>query len=120
MRPYGAVSTSGPAIRARWGKRLDELPPAHPAYPIVGNYLGQLAAAIALIGAPQRIIFCGGVLTGGVLLPHIRETVQRLLNGYLEPLNDAGALERYIGAAHRGNRAGLAGAFLLAAQAYLQ
>ncbi len=111
---------SGPAICARWGKRLDELCATHPAYPIVGNYLGQLATAVALVGSPQRIIFGGGVLTSAALLPHIRQTVRRLLNGYLEPLNDDGALERYIGNPGLGNRAGLAGAFLLAAQAYLQ
>ena len=101
-------------------KQLEELGTAHPAYPIVGNYLGQLAAAVALVGSPQRIIFGGGVLTSAALLPHIRQTARRLLNGYLEPLNDDGAIERYIGTPGLGNRAGLAGAFLLAAQAYLQ
>jgi fructokinase len=54
---------------------------------------------------------------GGHLLPHVRRAARDFLNGYIGPLNDAGALERYIGGPGLGDRAGLAGAFLLAAQA---
>ena len=47
-------------ISARWGASLDRLTAGHPAGSIIGNYLGQLAAAIVLILSSDRIIF-GGV-----------------------------------------------------------
>ena len=108
---------SGPAIRARWGQEITCFPPGHPAWSIIGNYLGQLAAALVLSVSPERLILGGGVLSGGQLLEPIRRSVRALLNGYIGPLNDVGALERYICAAGLGDAAGLTGAFLLAAQA---
>jgi len=105
---------SGPAIRARWGAELTQLGASHAAAPIIADYLGQLAAAIALMMSPQRIVFGGGVMTGGTLLPQIRGVVRERLHAYLGPLNDSGALDRYICGPGLGDRAGLAGAFLLA------
>ena len=105
---------SGPAIRARWGADLTQLGASHAAAPIIADYLGQLAAAIALMMSPQRIVFGGGVMTGGALLPQIRSVVREQLHAYLGPLNDSGALDRYICGPGLGDRAGLAGAFLLA------
>jgi fructokinase len=108
---------SGPAIVARWGAQMGALESTHPARSIIGNYLGQLAASIALMVSPERVILGGGVMSGGHLLPHIRNTARELLNGYIGPLNDTGALERYISAPGLGDRAGISGAMLLAAQA---
>jgi fructokinase len=108
---------SGPAVVARWGAEMSRLEPAHPARAIIGNYLGQLAASIALMVSPERVILGGGVMSSGHLLPHIHNTARELLNGYIGPLNENGALERYICGAGLGNRAGLSGAMLLAAQA---
>jgi hypothetical protein len=51
------------------------------------------------------------------LLPHVQRAARDFLNGYVEPLNDGGALERYIASPGLGDQAGLAGAFLLAEQA---
>lgn len=107
----------GPAIRARWGKDLGELDPEHPAASIIGGYLGQLVAAIALMGSPERVVLGGGVMSDGRLLPQVRRTAREYLNGYISPLNDAGALERYIASPGLGDHAGVAGAFLLAEQA---
>ncbi len=107
---------SGPAIRARWGTELNGLELSHPAWSIIGGYLGQLAASIALMASPERVIFGGGVMSNEHLLPHIRRTAGSVLNGYIDALNDAGALERYICMPGLGSRAGLTGAFLLAAQ----
>ena len=108
---------SGPAIRARWGKELNALVPSHPAWAIIGNYLGQLAASIALVASPERIVMGGGVMSGGILLPRVREAARDFLNGYIGPLNDAAALHRYICGPALGDQAGLAGAFLTATQA---
>jgi len=108
---------SGPAIQARWGSQLDALPPHHEAWSIIGGYLGQLAATIALMVSVERVIFGGGVMANGLLLPHIRAAAADSLKGYLEPLSHTGALDSYICAPQLGTRAGIAGAFLLAQQA---
>jgi fructokinase len=105
---------SGPAIMARWHRQLDTLPPDHEAWSIIGSYLGQLAASIALMVSVQRVIFGGGVMTNRQLLPHIRSAAGNALQDYLEPLSQPGALEHYIVAPELGTDAGLAGAFLLA------
>ena len=105
---------SGPAIAARWGRRLDELPADHEAWSIVGGYLGQLAASIALMVSVERIVFGGGVMLNHALFSHVRAAARSFLNGYLEPLSDPHALDTYICAPQLGDRAGISGAFLLA------
>lgn len=105
---------SGPAIRARWGCTLEHLAPTHPAWSIVGGYLGQLAAAIALMFSVERIVFGGGVLSNGALLPHIHTATFEYLNGYLQPLNDATRAAGYICAPALGGDAGITGALLMA------
>lgn len=105
---------SGPAIYKRWGNELAGLPPEHAAWPIIGGYLGQLAATIALMLSVERIVFGGGVMANGLLLPHIRAAAAASLNNYLQPLSHAGALDAYITAPLLGTRAGIAGAMLLA------
>jgi fructokinase len=86
---------SGPAVLARWSCHLSDLPPAHEAWSILGGYLGQLAAAIALLISVDRIVFGGGVAHNPALLPEIRAAARDSLKGYLAPLNDQG-FERYI------------------------
>lgn len=108
---------SGPAILARWRAELSRLDPAYPARSIIAGYLGQLAASIALAVSPQRIVFGGGVMSGYSLLPLIRAAARHFLGGYIGPLNDADAFESYIACPGLADRAGLAGAFLLATQA---
>jgi len=108
---------SGTAIGARWGRSLDALGTDHDANEIVGGYLGQLAASIALIAPVERIVFGGGVMAGGTLLPHIRSAAFDCLNGYLHPLADESAAQSFIVAPGLGARAGICGALLLAAGA---
>jgi fructokinase len=105
---------SGPAIYQRWQCELVGLPPEHEAWSIIGAYLGQLAATMALMLSVECVIFGGGVMANGLVLPHIRTAAAASLNGYLQPLSHAGALDRYITGAQLGGRAGIAGAFLLA------
>lgn len=109
---------SGPAIQARWRSQLDALPTHHEAWSIVGGYLGQLAASIALMISVERVIFGGGVMANGLLLPHIRAATAATLKGYIEPLSQPGALDDYIRTPDLGTRAGIVGAFLLAEHAY--
>lgn len=108
---------NGPAVMARWHMRAESLPEAHPGREILGGYLGQLAATIALMLSCERIVFGGGVVSGGRLLPHIRASASHWLGGYLPIEARAGGFDRYISAPGLGDLAGTAGAFLLAMQA---
>lgn len=104
---------SGPAIVSRWNARLGELPADHPAHEIIGGYLGQLAATIALVLSAQRIVFGGGVMNGR-LLPHIRAAAARELGGYLPVEERGGGFDRLIVEPSLGGQVGIAGAMLLA------
>jgi len=53
-------------------------------------------------------------MTGGSLLPYIRSSAQRQLNGYLPRNNLRNAPDRYITAPGLGERSGINGAILLA------
>ncbi|MEP7245932.1 MAG: ROK family protein [Gammaproteobacteria bacterium] len=104
---------SGPAVRARWGCHLDELPREHVARSIIANYLGQMVASIALMHSVERVVFGGGVMSDGTLLPLIRKAAFGYLNGYLPPLAELGQMKEYVSAPGLGARAGIAGALLL-------
>jgi len=108
---------SGPAIRARWGAKLESLPAEHAAWSIIGGYLGQLAAAITLMLSAERIVFGGGVMANGALLPHVHNATHQYLNNYVEPLRSRERVEEYICAPALGNSAGVLGAILLAMNA---
>jgi fructokinase len=105
---------SGPAIQARWGASLDAMPIDHDGPAIVAGYLGQMAASIALMLSVARIVFGGGVMADGRLLPLVRGAASRYLNGYVEALEDADRIADNIRAPALGSRAGIAGAVLLA------
>ncbi len=105
---------SGPAVLARWSQPMSALPPQHPGHEIIGGYLGQLAAAIALMLSSERIVFGGGVMSNPHLLAHIRAAARRELGGYLPIDERVGGFDRLITRADLGDRAGIVGAFLLA------
>src|SRR5690606_7320110 len=103
---------SGAAIRARFGKSLDALPPDHPAFAQVACYLGQLTATLILSLAPDRILLGGGVMQQQGLFPLLRDTAAQLLNGYAG-LGEPEWLEHNVIAPALGQEAGLTGALLL-------
>lgn len=105
---------SGPAITARWGATLQELGPAHAANDIIADYLGQLAATIALMLSCERIVFGGGVFLDSDMLPKMRSSTARTLKGYLLSLSQPAAMQSFIAPAMLGTRAGLIGAMLVA------
>lgn len=108
---------SGLAIQRRWQSDLCALPENHAAYSIVGGYLGQLAATIALVTSAERIVFSGGVLDNGLLLPHIRNATRDILAGYLPPHEPDGCVENSVCVSALHGRAGLLGAMILARRA---
>jgi fructokinase len=74
---------SGPAIAARWGVALNEVDANIGAVRLIGGYLGQLAASVALTVSSQMIVFGGGVMAAPGLLEEIRGSMTGQLKGYL-------------------------------------
>jgi fructokinase len=108
---------SGVAIQRRWGSDLSKLPVGHEAHSIVAYYLGQLAGTIVLMLSAERIVFGGGVMSNGALLPHIRAVMSDMLAGYIPARDPEGAVEEIVVHSHLQGRAGLLGALLLARRA---
>lgn len=105
---------SGPAIRARWGCDLAELDAGHAGRDLIAGYLGQLAAAITLLLSPGCIVFGGGVMRDGAMLPRVRQAMREYLGGYLPPLREPAAFDTYLRAPGLGTQSGITGALLLA------
>ncbi len=76
--------------------------------------LGQLAASIALMHSVERIVFGGGVMSDGTLLPLVRQAAFRYLSSYIPALATPERMDLYISAPGLGSRAGITGALLLA------
>jgi fructokinase len=109
---------TGPAVTARWGVQMEALLQDARACRIMGCYLGQFAATIALMLCPDRIVFGGGVMHAGALLREVRASARQQLGGYvIHPLLQ-GALEQFIVGPALDERSGLCGAILLAAATY--
>ena len=103
---------SGPAILARWGKTLSDLPPDHPAHELVGEYLAQLCHTLFATCAVEIIVVGGGVLATPGLRERIALRAAALNASYLP-----GTGRQRIVAPALGGNSGLAGALLLADRA---
>jgi fructokinase len=108
---------TGPAIEARWGKRGEDLPQDHPAWPLEAHYLALGLMAIICTLSPQRVILGGGVMERLFLFPMIRSRVQDLLNGYIQSPAITDEIDSYIVPPGLGRQAGVLGAVALAARA---
>lgn len=107
---------SGPAMRARWGKTAEMLPPDHPAWALEAHYLALACVNFICMLSPQRIILGGGVMGQSHLFPLIRQEVQTLLNGYVQSPAILQHIDPYIVPPALGGRAGVLGALALAEQ----
>jgi fructokinase len=105
---------SGSAVQARWGCRLEDLPPAHEGRAVIAGYLGQLAAVLALVASVQRVVFGGGVMKDAALLPMIRDALHGWLRGYVAPLGPRAGLDEYLVGPALGSHSAIAGALLMA------
>ncbi|HPE48357.1 MAG TPA: ROK family protein [Hyphomonas sp.] len=108
---------SGPAIEARWGRALNELPQDHPAHALEARYLAYLAVTVTLSHMPERILFGGGVMKTPGLIARIREQACTLLAGYISEGPASGDLSDYIQFPALGDDAGITGALILAERA---
>lgn len=102
---------AGPAIMARWGAPLSDLPQDHAAHDIIAHYLAQSVIAQQALLSPGRIVLGGGVMQTPGLLGRVRETAARLGNGYFGAAAD---YETLIVDPALGTRSGLLGALALA------
>ena len=108
---------TGPAIQARWGKPLNELPADHPAFAMEADYLGQLAVNLLLTASPSKLIFGGGVMNCTGLLPMIRAAAARHLNDYLDLADPSNGPDELIVTPGLESNAGLLGAAALVIEA---
>ena len=60
------------AMRERWGRPPEEIPPDHPAWRLEASYLALGLVNVALTLSPQRIILGGGLVGNESLLPVVR------------------------------------------------
>ncbi|MEY4500196.1 MAG: hypothetical protein RIS52_86 [Pseudomonadota bacterium] len=100
---------SGPAIKARWGYSLSELPREHQAHSIIAWYIAQCAVTLQSIMEPGRIVLGGGVMQTDGLLNRVRAQATELGASYFR-----GKADEIIVAPGLGDRAGLLGALALA------
>lgn len=79
---------SGPAIAARTGIPVEQLPPDHPAWEHVIHAMAHALVNITYVLSPQRIILGGSVRKAGLLgeaafFEKLHAAIRKLLNGYL-------------------------------------
>jgi fructokinase len=103
---------SGPAVMARWGKRLSDLPSDHVAHEIIAWYLAQCAVTLQAVLAPARIIMGGGVMQTPGLLDAVRLQAEAIGGGYF-----AGQMREIIVRPGLGDFSGLLGGLALAQDA---
>lgn len=107
---------SGEAMRQRWSERAEHLPADHPAWVLEADYLGIGLANLAVVLAPDRIVLGGGVARHTGLLEQVRDRLAVHLGGYLDLGDDPRAsLAELVVEPGLGDRAGLVGAYELAA-----
>lgn len=107
---------AGPALEKRWGQKAETLPPDHPAWELEAQYIALALASYIGILSPQKIILGGGVAQQAHILPLVRQKVRDVLNGYVQSPQITSDNDNYIVSPTLGNRAGVLGAFALAAQ----
>lgn len=108
---------SGPAIVARSGARLEQLPADHAQWEIEADYLGQLCALLLMTLSPQRIVLGGGVMSQTQLLAPTRRQLQHWAAGYIDRTEVLSEVDRYVVSPALGDQAGVRGALALAMDA---
>lgn len=98
----------GPAILARWGKSLSDVPSGGAEQQMIAWYLGQAVVSLQAILAPARIILGGGVMTTPGLIDLVRSHAEALGQGYF-----AARASDIVTTPGLGDDAGLLGAFAL-------
>lgn len=101
---------SGPAIAARWGASLSQLPADHIAHEVIADYAAQLCHSLFAIASAEVIVLGGGVAKTPGLLARIAARSAQIGAGYLP-----GGPRHRIEPPCCGDDAGITGALMLAA-----
>lgn len=105
---------SGTALRDRWGRPAERIPPDHPAWRLEASYIALGLINFTLTLSPERIVLGGGVSQTPSLLPRVREEFTRRLSGYVRSPTVMEDMDSYVVRAGLGDRAGVLGALALA------
>ena len=81
-----------------------------PAIETIAGYLADLAVALVLLHAPDRLIFGGGVMKTSGLIEALRKRTGERLGGYINYRKVDAGLQSYIRLPGLGDDAGIAGA----------
>ncbi len=100
---------SGPAIIARWGMSLSELPADHPGHAIIADYIAQACHMLFASVAVEEVVIGGGVANTPGLVERVAVRTRELDAGYLP----GGTRHRVI-RPRLGGDAGIIGALMLA------
>ena len=100
---------SGPAILARWGNTLSDLPQDHEAHELVAGYLAQACHTLFACCAIERVVLGGGVMKTPSLLERVISAVGEVGANYLPGRTRQTAVSPQLG-----ENAGITGALLLA------
>lgn len=73
---------SGPAVKARYGVSLSELPTDHPGHDVIAWYIAQAVVTAQAMFEPGRIVLGGGVMGTPDLIDRVRQQAEQLGNGY--------------------------------------
>ncbi len=100
---------SGPAILARWGNTLSDLPQNHEAHSLVAGYLAQACHTLFACCAVELVVLGGGVMKTPGLLERVKSATAQAGANYLP-----GRDRQIVLAPQLGDDAGITGALLLA------
>lgn len=100
---------SGPAILARWGRPLSELPSDHPAHAIIADYIAQACHTLFAAAAVGEVVIGGGVANTPGLVERVAERARALDAGYLP-----GGQRHAVIRPQLGGDSGIVGAMMLA------
>ncbi|RNJ62178.1 MAG: ROK family protein [Porphyrobacter sp. IPPAS B-1204] len=100
---------SGPAIIARWGVSLSQLPADHPGHAIIADYIAQACHTLFASVAVKEVVIGGGVANTPGLIERVAHRARELDAGYLP-----GGARHAIIRPRLGSDAGITGAMMLA------
>lgn len=99
----------GPAIIARWGASLSDLPADHPGHAIIADYIAQACHMVFATVAVAEVVIGGGVANTPGLVERIAQRARELDAGYLP-----GGTRHSVIRPRLGSDAGIIGAMMLA------
>jgi fructokinase len=105
---------SGPAMNKRWGQPAEELAIEHQGWALEAKYTAYALCNLIVSYSPHRIVLGGGVMQQQKIFPLIRRQVQDILNGYVQSIEIAEQIDRFIVPPGLGTRSGILGSIALA------